>query len=123
MFSLIWTWIAFIGVVFLSSGGEVLIFSISRSWAMLSTFEERISNLSNFSSTLLLKAFWVVIKSLSKVSSSEVEFLVLGVVIPVVVGWERPRIVATKITPIRIIVEVVSRDKVHIYLLLSNKRI
>src|SRR3954465_10508692 len=37
-----------------------------------------ISNLSNFSSTLLLKAFWVVIKYLSKVSSSEVEFLVLG---------------------------------------------
>src|SRR3954469_7185497 len=78
MFSLIWTWIAFIGVVFLSSGGEVLIFSISTSWAMLSTFEERISNLSNFSSTLLLKAFWVVIKSLSKLSSSEVEFLVVG---------------------------------------------
>src|SRR3954467_3433221 len=78
MFSLIWTWMAFIGVVFLSSGGEVLIFNISTSWAMLSTFEERISNLSNFSSTLLLKAFWVVIKSLSKVSSSKVEFLVLG---------------------------------------------
>src|SRR3954470_21696377 len=78
MFSLIWTWMSFIGVVFLSSGGEVLIFSISTSWAMLSTFEERISNLSNFSSTLLLKAFWVVIKSLSKVSSSKVEFLVLG---------------------------------------------
>src|SRR3954466_4910095 len=78
MFSLIWTWMAFIGVVFLSSGGEVLIFSISKSWAMLSTFEERISNLSNFSSTLLLKAFWVVIKSLSKVSSSKVDFLVLG---------------------------------------------
>ena len=64
MFSLICTWIAFIGVVFLSSGGEVLILSISTSWAMLSTFEERISNLSNFSSTLLLKAFWVVINSL-----------------------------------------------------------
>src|SRR4051812_22813084 len=78
MFSLIWTWIAFIGVVFLSSGGEVLICSISTSWAILSTFEERVSSLSNFSSTLLLKAFWVVIKSLSKVSSSEVEFLVLG---------------------------------------------
>ena len=46
--------------------------------AMLSTFEERISSLSNFSSTLLLKAFWVVIKSLSKVSSSKVEFLVIG---------------------------------------------
>src|SRR3954470_19204835 len=78
MFSVICTWIAFIGVVFLSSGGEVLILSISTSRAMLSTFEERISNLSNFSSTLLLKAFWLVIKSLSKVSSSEVEFLVLG---------------------------------------------
>src|SRR3954469_10092719 len=59
-------------------GGEVLIFNISTSWAMLSTFEERISNLSNFSSTLLLKDFWVVIKSLSKISSSEVEFLVVG---------------------------------------------
>src|SRR3954463_15779771 len=78
MFSLICTWIAFIGVVFLSSGTEVLILSISTSWDMLSTFEERLYNLSNFSSTLLLKAFWVVIKSLSKVSSSEVEFLVLG---------------------------------------------
>src|SRR3954470_18169035 len=78
MFSLICTWIAFIGVVFLSLGGEVLILSISTSWSMLSTFEETISNLSNFSSTLLLKAFWVVIKSLSRVSSSEVEFLVLG---------------------------------------------
>src|SRR3954464_53089 len=78
MFSLIWTWMAFIGVVCLSSGGEVIIFNISTSWAMLSTFEERISSLSNFSSTLLLKAFWVVIKSLSKVSSSEVEFLVVG---------------------------------------------
>src|SRR3954463_9061787 len=78
MFSLICTWIALIGVVFLSSGGEVLILSISTSWAMLSTLKERISNLSNFSSTLLLKAFWVVIKSLSMVSSSEVEFLVLG---------------------------------------------
>src|SRR3954469_3500800 len=78
MFSLICTWIAFIGVVFLSSGGEVLILSISTSWAMLSNFKERLSNLSNFSSTLLLKAFWVVIKSLSMLSSSEVEFLVLG---------------------------------------------
>src|SRR3954466_13686105 len=78
MFSLIFTWIAFIGVVFLSSGGEVLILSISTSWDVLSTFEERISNLSNFSSTLLLKAFWVVINSLSILSSSEVEFLVLG---------------------------------------------
>src|SRR4051812_5255673 len=78
MFSLICTWIAFVGVVFLSSGGEVLILSISTSWDILSTFEERLSNLSNFSSTLLLKAFWVVIKSLSMLSSSEVEFLVLG---------------------------------------------
>src|SRR3954470_9722623 len=77
MFSLICTWIAFIGVVFLSSRGEVLILSISTSWAMLSTFKERPSNLSNFSSTLLLKAFWVVINSLSMLSSSEVEFLVL----------------------------------------------
>src|SRR3954468_17497679 len=58
--------------------GRSSILSISTSWAILSTFEERISNLYNFSSTLLLKAFWVVIKSLSKVSSSEVEFLVLG---------------------------------------------
>src|SRR3954462_9807376 len=78
MFSLIFTWIAFIGVVFLSSGGEILILSISTSWAMLSTFEERVSNLSNFSSTLLFKFFWVVMKSLSIFSSSEVEFLVLG---------------------------------------------
>src|SRR3954468_24800022 len=114
---------AFIGVVFLSSGGEVLIFSISTSWAMLSTFEERISNLSNLSSTLLLKSFWVVIKSLSKVSISKVELLVVISLVPIVVGWERPRIVATKVTPISIIVEVVSRDKVHIYLLLSNQRI
>src|SRR3954468_7010696 len=116
---------AFIGVVCLSSGEEVLIFSISTSWAMLSTFEERISSLYNFSSTLLLKAFWVVIKSLSKVSSSEVEFLVVvsSSVVPIVVGWERPRIVATKVTPISIIVEVVSRDKINIYLLLSNQKI
>src|ERR1041384_4804423 len=78
IFSLIWTWMAFIGVVCRSSGGEVLIFSISTSWAMLSTFEERISSLSKFSSTLLLKALWVVVKSLSKVSSSKVEFLVVG---------------------------------------------
>src|SRR4051812_10436101 len=78
MFSLICTWIAFIGVVFLSLGGEVLILSISTSWAMVSTFEERMSNLSNFSSTLLFKAFWVVIKSLRILSSSEVEFLVIG---------------------------------------------
>src|SRR3954471_21678843 len=34
--------------------GEVLILSTSTSLAMLSTFEERISNFSNFSSTLLL---------------------------------------------------------------------
>src|SRR3954464_12029987 len=58
--------------------GEVLILSISASWAMLSTFKERLSNLSSFSSTLLLKAFCVVIKSLSMLSSSEVKFLVLG---------------------------------------------
>ena len=58
--------------------GKVLIFSISTSGAMLSTCKERLSNLSNLSSTLLLKAFWVVIKSLSMLSSSEVEFLVLG---------------------------------------------
>src|SRR4051812_41388872 len=81
MFSLIYTWMAFIGVVFLSSGGEVLILSISTSWAMLSTFQERLSNLSNFSYALLLKAFWVVIKSLRILSSSEVEFLVLGLVL------------------------------------------
>src|SRR3954470_21168249 len=78
MFSLICTWIAFIGVTFLSSRGEVLILSNSTSWAKLSTFDERLSNLSSFSSTLLLKAFWVVIKSLSILSSLEVEFLVLG---------------------------------------------
>src|SRR3954468_14627913 len=78
MFSLICTWIAFIVVVLLSSRGEVLIISISTSWAILSTFKERLSNLSNFSSKFLLKAFWVVIKFLSMVSSSEVEFLVLG---------------------------------------------
>src|SRR3954469_16393302 len=102
MFSLICTWIEFIGVVFLSSRGEVVILSISTSWAMLSTFEERLSNLFNFSSTLLLKAFWVVIKSLSMLSSSEVEFLgaSISVVVPIVVGWEQSRIVATKITPI-----------------------
>src|SRR3954470_16692940 len=125
MFSLICTWITFIGVVFLSSEGEVLILSISTSWAMLSTFEERISNLSNFSSTLLLKAFWVVINSLSIFSSSEVEFFGarISVVVPIVVGWERSRIVATKITRISNIVEVVSRDKVHIYLFLSNQGI
>src|SRR3954465_8045753 len=59
-------------------GGRSSNLSISTSWAMLSTFEERLSNLSNFSSTLLLKAFWVVIKSLSILSSSEEELLVLG---------------------------------------------
>src|ERR1041384_4433693 len=51
MFSLICTWIAFIGVTFLSSRGEVLILSNSTSWAKLSTFHERLSNLSSFSST------------------------------------------------------------------------
>src|SRR3954464_6911105 len=35
-------------------GGKFLILSISTSWAMMSTFEERIYNVSNFSSTLLL---------------------------------------------------------------------
>src|SRR3954465_1374263 len=40
--------------------------------------QREISNLSNFSSTLLLKAFRVVINSLSILSSSEVEFLLLG---------------------------------------------
>src|SRR3954465_14109583 len=78
IFSLICTWIPFIGVNFLSSRGEVLILSNSTSWAKLSTFDERLYNLSGFSSTLLLKAFWVVIKSLSILSSSEVDFLVLG---------------------------------------------
>src|SRR3954465_2870156 len=78
IFSLICNWIALIGVALLSSRGEVLIFNISTSRAKLSTFKQRLSNLSNFSSTLLLKTFWVVIKSLSKVSSSEVEFLVVG---------------------------------------------
>src|SRR3954466_13921711 len=78
MFSLICNWIALIGVVFLSSRGEVLIFSISTSRAMLSTFKERLSNLSDFSSTLLLKDFWVVINSLIMLSNSEVEFLVLA---------------------------------------------
>ena len=33
-------------------------------------------------------------------------------VVPIVIGWERPRIVATKVTPISIIVEVISRDKI-----------
>ena len=41
-------------------------------------------------------------------------------VVPIVVGWERPRVVATKVTPISIIVEVVSRDKINIYLLPKN---
>src|ERR1041384_4038567 len=60
MFSLICTWIEFIGVVFLSSRGEVLILSISTSRDILSTFKERLPNLSSFSSTPLLKDFWVV---------------------------------------------------------------
>src|SRR3954462_16029054 len=78
MYSLICNCIALIGVAFLSSRGEVLILSISTSRAKLSTFKERLSNLSNFSSTLLLKAFWVVIKSLSMLYNSEVGFLLLG---------------------------------------------
>src|SRR3954470_6086234 len=45
IFSLICNWIALIGVAFLSSRGEVLIFSISTSRARLSTFKERLSNL------------------------------------------------------------------------------
>src|SRR3954463_3478458 len=78
IFSLICNWIALIEVAFLSSRGEVLIFSISTSRAKLSTFKERLSNLFNLSSTLLLKAFWVVIKSLSMLCNSEVGFLLLG---------------------------------------------
>src|ERR1041385_2793404 len=78
MFSLICNWIALIGVVLFSSRGEVLILSISMSRAKLSTFKERLSILANFSSTFLWKAFWVVIKSLSILSSSEVGFLLLG---------------------------------------------
>src|ERR1041385_4109249 len=78
IFSLICNWIALIGVALFSSRGEVLILSISISRAKLSTFKERLSNLSNFSSTFLLKAFWVVIKSLSMFSSSEEGFLLLG---------------------------------------------
>src|SRR4051812_30171673 len=78
IFSLICNWIALIGVAFLSSRGDVLIFSISTSRAKLSTFKQRLSNLANFSSTFLLKAFWVVIKSLSMLSNSEVGFLLLG---------------------------------------------
>src|ERR1041385_1771830 len=58
--------------------GRILILSNSTSWAKLSTFDERVSSLSSFSSTLLFKAFWVVIKSLRILSNSEVEFLVLG---------------------------------------------
>src|SRR3954463_2186127 len=78
IFSLICNCIALIGVALLSSRGDVLILSISTSRAKLSTFIERLSNLANFSSTFLLKAFWVVIKSLSMLSSSEVAFLLLG---------------------------------------------
>src|SRR4051812_3996412 len=62
IFSLICIWIELIGVAFLSSRGEDLILRISTSRAKLSTFKERLSNLANFSSTFLLKAFWVVIK-------------------------------------------------------------
>src|ERR1041385_4019318 len=78
IFSLICNWTALIGVAFLSSRGEVLIFSISTSRAKISTFKERLSNLANFSSTFLLKAFWVVMKCLSMFSSSEVGFFLLG---------------------------------------------
>src|SRR4051812_45043728 len=78
IFSLICNWIALIGVAFLSSRGEVLIFNISTSRAKLYTFKQRLTNLSNFSSTFFLKAFWVVIKSLSILSSSEVGFVLLG---------------------------------------------
>src|SRR3954463_9652382 len=77
IFSLISIWIALIGVALFSSRGEVLILSISISRAKLSTFKERLSNLANFSSTFLLKAFWVVIKSLSMFSNSEEGFLLL----------------------------------------------
>src|SRR3954470_22628067 len=78
IFSLICNWIALIGVALFSSRGEVIILSISISRAKLSTFKERLSILANFSSTLLLKAFWVVIKSLSMLSNSEEGFLLLG---------------------------------------------
>src|ERR1041385_3779524 len=78
IFSLICNWIALIGVALLSSRGEVLIFNISTSRAKLSTFKQRLSKLANFSSTFLLKDFWVVINSLSMFSSSEVGFLLLG---------------------------------------------
>src|SRR4051812_36666655 len=78
IFSLICNWIALIGEAFLSSRGEVLILSISISRARLSTFKERLYNLSNLSSTLLLKDFWALINSLSMLSNSEVGFLLLG---------------------------------------------
>src|SRR3954468_24740514 len=78
IFSLICNWVALIGVTLLSSRGEVLIFNISTSRAKLSTFKQRLSNLARFSSTFLLKAFWVVINSLSMFSNSEVGFLLLG---------------------------------------------
>src|SRR3954466_1201164 len=63
IFSLICNWIALIRVALFSSRGEVLTFSISTSRAKLSTIKERLSNLANFSSTFLLEALWVVIKS------------------------------------------------------------
>src|ERR1041385_1716626 len=78
IFSLICIWIALIRVAILSSRGEVLIFNISTSRAKFSTFKQRLSNLASFSSTFLLKAFWVLIKSLSIFSNSEVGFLLLG---------------------------------------------
>src|SRR4051812_1766269 len=78
IFSLIYNWIALIGVALLTSRGEVLSFNISTSRPKLSTFKQRLSNLASFSSTFLLKAFWVVMKSLSILSSSEVGFLVVG---------------------------------------------
>src|ERR1044071_1272046 len=70
--------LALIGVALFSSRGEVLILSISMSRPKLSTFKERLSILANLSSTFLLKAFWVVIKSLSMLSNSEEGFLLLG---------------------------------------------
>src|SRR4051812_32119337 len=54
-FSLIFNWIALIGVALLSSRGEVLIFNISTSRSKLSTFKQRFSSLASFSSTFLLK--------------------------------------------------------------------
>src|SRR3954467_3187936 len=81
IFSLICNWIALIGVALLSSRGEVLIFNISTSRAKLSTFKQRLSILASFSSTFLLMAFWVVMKSLRLYSSSEVGFLLLGQVL------------------------------------------